>query len=297
NETEQLITEILVVLALVFLTLLVLLVLVNYFITRRVWVPFYRILNQINRYEIHDPIPLEFTPTEIHEFRLLSTTLETMSKKIRADYMNLREFNENASHELQTPLAIIKSNLEMLVQKENLDEEQYRRISVIMEAITRVSRLNQGLLLISKIDNNQFMKAELVDFKILVEKALAHFEEMIEHRGIVVTRHPVSTCVFRMDPALAEILVNNLISNSIRHNLPGGEIRVSISENSLTIANTGEVLTADPSMLFERFRKSGKDPDSVGLGLSIVNKIANFYNLRVDYSHREGIHTLTVRFR
>ncbi len=294
QETEQLITRILAALALVFLTLLILLILVNYFLLRRIWIPFYRILNQLNRYEINDAVPLEFPSTDIHEFGLLAATLEKMSKKIRADYTSLREFNENASHELQTPLAVIKSNLEMLIQKENLDEDQYRRIRVIMEATHRMSRLNYGLLLISRIENNQVGRPEPVDLSRLFEKTFRHFEEIIDHKGIRVNLDLREPCSPLMDPALAEVLVNNLVSNSIRHNIQGGLITLIVTRESLILSNTGPVLNDDPSVLFDRFRKSGAHPDSVGLGLSIVQKITALYGMKVGYTFREGFHTLSV---
>jgi signal transduction histidine kinase len=296
RDSENLIAEIVISLALVFISLLLLLVIVNYFITRRVWIPFYRILHNLARYEINQSTPLELTETDIYEFRLLSQALEKMSKKIRHDYMNLKEFNENAAHELQTPLAIIKSKLELLIQKENLDENQLQLISAVFEATTRMSKLNQGLLLISKIDNNQFIHTEEIGLMQLLDKTIEHFEEMIDHRDISVIKsyqHPV---ILTMNPILAEILVTNLVSNAIRHNIVHGRIELTLQHDAFIIANTGQTLKTDPRQLFERFRKSENNPDSVGLGLSIVQKIAILYQMKIDYLHHEGLHTLKISF-
>ncbi|MFZ4520626.1 MAG: sensor histidine kinase [Bacteroidales bacterium] len=296
RDSERLITEIFISIALVFIGLLLLLVFVNYFITRRVWIPFYRILHNLSIYKINLATPLELAKTDIYEFNLLNKALEKMSKKIRYDYMNLKEFNENAAHELQTPVAIIKSKLELLIQNENLDEKQLQLISAAFEATTRMSKLNQGLLLISKIENNQFINTESINLPKLINTIIEHFEEMIIHRGINLVKsfeHPV---VLEMNPALAEILITNLVSNAIRHNIANGKITITVVSNAFTIENTGQKLTTDPTNLFERFRKSENHADSVGLGLSIVEKIVNLYQMKIAYTCNDGIHTLRVSF-
>ncbi|MDP1622593.1 MAG: HAMP domain-containing sensor histidine kinase [Bacteroidales bacterium] len=297
RDSEQLIAEIVISMSLVFIGLLLLLVIFNYFIARRVWIPFYRILDNLHKYEINQENPLELTSTDIYEFDLLNQALEKMSKKIRLDYMNLKEFNENAAHELQTPLAIIKSKLELLIQKENLDENQMHLISAVFEATTRMSKLNQGLLLISKIENNQFIHTEDVNIVTLIEKTIGHFEEMITHRHIAVSKNYRQQVTLNMNPTLAEILITNLVSNAIRHNINQGRIEINAEPDSFSITNTGQLLKTDPQILFERFRKSEINPDSVGLGLSIVQKIANLYLMKVDYICNQGLHTLKISYK
>ncbi len=296
RDSENLIADIVISLALVFISLLLLLVIVNYFITRRIWIPFYRILHNLSIYEINQAKPLELAGSEIYEFKLLMTALEKMSKKIQFDYMNLKEFNENAAHELQTPLAIIKSKLELLIQKENLDENQLQLISGIFEATTRMSKLNQGLLLISKIENNQFNQTENINLAQILDKTIEHFEEMIDHRGITVSKVYQNHVTLMMNPILAEIFITNLVSNAIRHNILNGRIDLIVKHDSLTITNTGQLLKTDPGELFQRFRKSESSNDSVGLGLSIVQKIAGLYQMKVVYQHHEGLHTLIISF-
>ena len=294
RDSEKLITEIVIYLSLVFVSLLFLLVLVNYFITRRVWIPFYRILHNLSKYEINQETPIVLGKTDILEFKLLHQALEKMSKKIRLDYLNLKEFNENAAHELQTPLAIIKSKLELLIQKENLDEHQMQLIGAVFEATTRMSKLNQGLLLISKIENNQFLQTEEINLPKLLDKTFEHFEEMISHRGITVSKKYQHDTFLKMNPALAEVFITNLVSNAIRHNIKNGHIDLIVQSNSFSIENTGISMKTDPLELFQRFRKSENNPDSVGLGLSIVQKIANLYQFKVDYLHHDGLHTLNI---
>ena len=296
RDSEKLLAEIVIYLALIFISLLLLLVVVNYFITRRVWIPFYRTLHHLSKYEIDQSTPFEKVRTDIYEFELLNQAIEKMSKKIRLDYLNLKEFNENAAHELQTPLAIIKSKLELLVQKENLDENQLQLISAVFEATTRMSKLNQGLLLISTIENNQFIHTEDINLALLLDKTLAHFEEMIDHREIKISKNYKQPVLLKMNPVLAEIFITNLISNAIRHNIRAGFIDVVVEQGKFAIANTGQIMKTDPHDLFERFRKSDNHPDSVGLGLSIVQKIASLYKMKVEYLYHEGFHTLNISF-
>ena len=294
RDSEKLIEEIVIALGLVFISLLLLLVLFNYFIIRRVWIPFYQILHTLSKYEIDQETPLDLAKSDIHEFKLLIQVLERMSKKIRHDYMSLKEFNENAAHELQTPLAIIKSKLELLIQKENLDENQLQLISAVFEATTRMSKLNQGLLLISKIDNNQFLQTEEINLTELIDRTIEHFEEMIDHLGISVSKSYQYPAILKMNPILAEIFITNLVSNAIRHNISQGRINLVVTHDSFLIENTGRKMKTDPRDLFERFRKSENNSDTVGLGLSIVQKIVNLYQMKVEYLYNEGLHTLKI---
>ena len=296
RDSEKLIAEIVIAVALVFIFLLFLLVWVNYFISRRVWIPFYRTINHLSQYEINQEKPLSLNKTDIYEFNMLNQALEKMSRKIHQDYLNLKEFNENASHELLTPVAIIKSKLELLIQREDLDEQQLQLISSIFDAATRISKLNQGLLLISKIENNQFYQTEQVYLAMIIDKTLEHFEEMIEHRGIVVTKKYFQNGTLNINRILAEILITNLISNAIKHNIPSGNIEIELTSGSLSVANTGQNLKTDPAVMFERFRKSENNPDSVGLGLSIVQKIADLYHLKITYTCDHSYHMLKISF-
>jgi len=294
RDSEKLIAEIVIAVALVFIFLLFLLVWVNYFIARRVWIPFYRTINNLSHYEINQEKPLNLPKTDIHEFNLLNQALEKMSKKIRQDYINLKEFNENAAHELLTPIAIIKSKLELLIQREDLDEQQLKLISAVFDATTRMSKLNQGLLLISKIENNQFSQTENINLEQILDNTLEHFEEMIEHLEIKISKKYYQPLVVTMNRTLAEILITNLISNAIRHNIHSGTIEITLDAAYFSIANTGLPLKIDPDKLFERFKKSENNPDSVGLGLSIVQKITLLYHMNISYDYHDGCHKLKI---
>lgn len=296
RETEHLMAEIILAIALLFISLMVTLIIANYFIARRVWIPFYRVLSQLEHYQIDKATPLSFSKTSIHEFNLLKEALEKMSLKISRDYQNLKEFNENASHELQTPLAIIKSKLELLIQKENLDENQMKLISNIMDATRRISRLNQGLLLISKIENNQFPVTGEIRVPVLIRQILDGYSDMLSMKEIRVSFTPTDFPRVNMNLSLAETFFNNLISNAIKHNIPGGIVEIHSDRQSVTIINNGPELKLPPERMFERFRKTEHHDDSTGLGLSIVKKIAELYHFDIRYTHSGAVHSVTVNF-
>jgi signal transduction histidine kinase len=294
EDTENLITEILLALLLVFISLMLTLTVANYFIARRVWIPFYRIIARLGLYQIDQAKALTFKRSNIHEFNLLIEALEKMSLKISRDYQNLKEFNENAAHEIQTPLAIIRTKLELLTQDETLSEEQLRSIISVLDATHRISRLNQGLLLISKIENNQFGARSEINPQHIIQHLTDQSEDLIRMKNISVQLHFDEKCVLMMNPSLADTLFSNLISNAIRHNFQNGFIRIEINESSITISNSGADLQDDPENYFERFRKGSTHSDSVGLGLSIARKIAQLYQIGLSYQHQQGIHSIIL---
>jgi signal transduction histidine kinase len=296
DETQNLIRNILLTMAFLFVFLMALLIFVNYFSSRSVWVPFYQTLQLLNRYDISQDHPLELSKSTTKEFLLLNKALMRMSKKIRRDYFSLKEFNENASHEMQTPLAIINSKLELLVQSEKLSEEQMHLIKPVYDATTRMSKLNQGLLLISKIDNNQFAATEKISIERIIEKNLENFEEIIQMKNIVVQKEYEGSAMVTMNKSLAEILISNLITNSIKHNIQNGSIKILLTRDKLRISNTGQPLSIDPGKLFERFRKSDRTGDSVGLGLAIVKEIINLYQFTIEYGVTGNMHNMIIDF-
>jgi len=296
DTTQNLITAILLAMGLLFLFLMASLILVNYLGSRKVWAPFYQTLNSLNKYDISKDHPLELSSTSTHEFVLLNTALEKMSGKIRRDYFSLKEFNENASHELQTPLAIINSKLELLIQNEKLSEDQMQLIQTVYEATKRISKLNQGLLLISKIENNQFVLTENIDLSKIIDNNLEYFEDLLQMKNIEVSKTLAKNVILQMNKTLAEVLISNLLTNSIRHNVENGRIDIVLDSHHLLISNTGQPFAKRPMELFERFRKSERSADSVGLGLAIVKEIVTLYNMKIDYHVAEAVHSLNITF-
>jgi signal transduction histidine kinase len=296
ESTQDLLRFIGLALFLLFCFLLLLSLLINYGVSKNLWSNFNESLEKISKFDISSDNSLNLSETNIKEFRQLNTVLTQMAGKMQNDYSNLKEFNENASHEIQSPLAIIRTNLELLFQNENLNETQLKSLNTIADTVNRLSKLNQGLLLISKIDNQQFRSKESISINTILEKLLGDFEEIINLKNIRIEKETMIEVHQQMNTILAEILISNLISNAVRYNTDGGLIRVRMSENSLSIINTGIPLKSDPEKLFERFRKENHSSESVGLGLSIVKRIADYYGMQVYYKNEGNLHEISISF-
>lgn len=260
----------------------------------KLWQPFYDSLARIKDFDWTKSKPLETVRSEITEFNELGDVMEKMASKMQHDYRSLREFTENASHEIQTPLALINARVEQFIQSKDLGENHTYWIEEIYHAARRMSRLNQGLLLLAKIENQQFTEHENVDLSALVLNKLKDFEDIIQHKEIKVGIEEQGSFRKIMSPALAEILVTNLINNAIRHNYIGGELRIATNTDHIEVSNTGAALKSDPERLFERFKKESTGAESLGLGLAIVKQICDSCELHISYQYHEPMHVIKV---
>lgn len=258
------------------------------------WKPFYQTLAKAKAFDVNDGSALKLTPEPIYEFNELNSELIKMTEKISRDYRSLKEFTENASHEIQTPLALINSRVEELIQEKSVAPNQMSWIQDIHESTLRLSRLNHALLLLSKIENGQFYEREPVDVNQLIANKLSSFEEIFNLKGITVSLQQTGTLVLQMNGSLADILFTNLLNNAVKHNMKPGRIDIIIDEHQFLIENTGEALNGDPEVLFERFRKKNQSSNSLGLGLAIVKKIAEIHKLTIVYTCKERLHTFTL---
>ena len=216
---------------------------------------------------------------------------------LHKDYLNLKEFTENASHEMQTPVAIIQSNLERLFQIKNLNPKEVAYIESAVVATVRMGTLNRSLLLLSKIDNNQFPLTDTVNVMLTIEKFIEGFTDFIEAKEIQILREMSPKTISKANQFLTETLVSNLFSNAIKHNLEGGSLRIILNDTSLIVENTGLPLSEDPSLFFERFKKGAQDhSNSTGLGLSIAKKCCEAQNWTINYEQNGDLHTLKIDF-
>jgi len=294
QETEDLIKLIVfITLALVLLLLMVLFV-INRFVLNKLWLPFNNTLAQLGQFKLQSKKPLQLNETNINEFNELNKAVTDMSSQASKDYESLKSFTENASHEIQTPLAVINSKLELLMQSENFTEQQMNGVETIQDEIRRLSRLNQSLLLLTKIDNRQFGEAEPVDLAKIIIKQLNNYEELIAAKQITLTQNISDIQPVLMNETLAAVLITNLLTNAIKHNINKGSITVSLQQNQFSVSNTGNALNCSPGELFERFKKNTHQTESLGLGLSIVKKICEQYNFKISYSYKDGLHTVIV---
>jgi signal transduction histidine kinase len=276
------------------LLMLGVLFLANRLLLRRIWQPFYRTLEGIRAFNLSSRQLLPVEPTEIEEFQRLDEAARQMTEKISRDFEMLKSFTENASHEMQTPLAIINSKLDLLIQDPRMREEHHRPVQAMYDAIGRLRQLNQSLLLLTKIENNQFSQTESVDLAPLIEEKLTQLEDPLKDRQLQVHRE-LSGMQVAINSYLADILLNNLLINAIRHNKTAGQVDIQLHKGSLRISNTGPAPSFDPETIFDRFVK-GSHSGGTGLGLAIVRQICDNYQFGVDYTYAGDMHTVEIRF-
>jgi signal transduction histidine kinase len=294
-ESDDLITSILFPVLGLFIVLLFGFFLINWYVSKKLWHPFYVTLSQLNQYKI-DNAPQQFNITNVHEFSELNRSLTTMTEKMYADYHSQKQFIENASHEIQTPLAVIKNKIELLIQSTTLSENDVSIIQSVYNASNKLSSLNKALLLLSKIENNQFKEVEVVSFKTVIEKTLHHFEDLIALKNIQVEKKYLNDVTHSMNPVLADILITNLLQNAIRHNVKNGTIAIELSNKRVMISNTSESSVSNTNELFQRFRKNEASAESIGLGLAIVKEIGDNYHVSIQYSCIDVWHTISLSF-
>jgi signal transduction histidine kinase len=296
EESEALIKAILPVEIVLFLILLAGILIINRLISNRIWQPFYGLLKKLETYNLAKHGIISYHKSDIDEFDNLSTIVDQMTQKIYNDFVSQKEFNENSSHELQTPLAIMRNKLELLIQSSNLKQEEMHIVETVFDALNRLSQLNKGLILLSKIDNQQYADSERIDMVSLLNKILSNFHEKIQNKKLLlIVSHP-EECSLRLNSVLAEILLNNLLSNAIKHNIEGGDLNVELTDSYLKITNTGDPLSEPASNMFGRFKKKQGSEFSVGLGLSIVKKICDMFKYEIEYINKGNFHTIKVSF-
>ena len=234
SEKNELLQDIGIYLFFLFFSLLLISILINYLIARNLWRPFYDSVKIAGRFDIQSDTPLNLPGTDINEFNQLNEIFDNMTRKMRDDYLNLKEFSENASHEIQTPLAVIRSKTDLLMQQKNLKKDSINLVKSINEATTRLFKLNQGLLLISKISNQVFHEKKMVSLKRIVENGLENYKEIMELKNIRISIDGKDEALVEMNEVLAEVLISNLLSNAVRFNINGGFIKCHIDNMFLT---------------------------------------------------------------
>ncbi|WP_312136497.1 HAMP domain-containing sensor histidine kinase [Sphingobacterium sp.] len=262
-----------IALTVLYLLIVLSILVVNYFVMSRAWKPFREILNNLSRYRFGHSKSFEPIPTKVKEFEELNGQIVNMISRNEEVFAGQKRFLENASHELQTPLAITISKLELLMQEGTLDESQLVRVSEAKQSLHRMVALNKSLLMLSRIDNNQYNEMEQVSFNDVLKNLLHDMEDIIEYKGIEVEFREQGNFTTRFNADLAQIMLSNLIRNAIKYNTSPGRIRIEVTDSTIDIANSSNTGALNPTYIFERFHKGTQDNQSNGLGLSIVQSI------------------------
>lgn len=296
-EEDDLVKELLWDAAGLYVLLIFSILVLNNLVLQRLWKPFYDLLHELKNYRLGISKNFPKMETKTKEFSDLQDAVTTLLQYSEKSYEQQKEFIGNASHELQTPLAIAINKLELLIEKENFTENQAEKISEIMEIIERLVRLNKSLLLLTKIENKQFFDNQDIKINDIVRKNMVDLQDIAEFKQVELNFTENSELSVNADAALMNVVVSNLLRNAIFHNVKNGKVEVIIDSKKLKVLNTGTEQSLDHDKIFTRFQKSEEHQSGSGLGLAIVNAIAELYDFSVSYDFKNGMHEFSVHFK
>ena len=258
--------------------------------------PFYTLLHKLKKFDLNETQIFEFPKTSISEYSDLNKSVKELLEENINAYSEQKNFIENASHELQTPIAITISRLELMMADKDIDQQQLENLNVVVNSLGRAKRLNSTLLLLSKIKNKQFTASENIDFVEVFDEVLENFEAMIDYKQIKLNVDKQGYPSIWMNRDLAFVLANNLVKNAIAHNMTSGKLNVIYKDNNITISNTGQPIPDDVD-IFDRYIAHTNSPQSSGLGLSIVKSIVDRYKIQITHEYTKGIHIITLTLK
>ena len=279
-----------------YIVLLVTLLTVCIWVFYRSLRPLYALLNWLDSYlpgKQHGPVPND---TRIPEFRRLNEAAAQAVERSEQLFKQQKQFIGNASHELQTPLAVCNNRIEWLLDNTELTEEQMDELFKTKHTLNYIVRLNKSLLFLSRIDNGQFTDSRPVEINSIVKRLLDDYKEIFSHYKAQISLEEQGLLKITMNETLAESLISNLLKNAFIHNKEKGHVRVTIQADSLTIANTGQTVPLDSEHIFERFYQGSKKKESTGLGLAIAEAICRQYGLHISYRYQGEEHIFLLQF-
>lgn len=294
-DNNELVMAIGVVQVIVSVLLIAGLLLLNRSLSKRLWKPFYKTLDQLKVYDLDKSESIAVEKSNIIEFNDLNRAVSNLTERNRKVFLNQKEFIENASHELQTPIAIFQSKLDTLMQSPHLAQAEADTIMELEATAQRMARLNKNLLLLSKIDNEQFLTTEKIELSAMIQSQIDSLEPMaaLENIGIRLTLAPF---ILQANKALIEVLLTNLLHNAIRYGAKQEEINITLHGNRLFVSNKGTPRNMNIEQMTQRFSKESNDPNSSGLGLAIVKKICDSCGYKLQYQFENSTHTFLVTF-
>jgi signal transduction histidine kinase len=295
-EINELIWLLFVSTSLIILLLVTGLYLINRKIYKWAWRPFFENLVRLKKYEVAQKEPIQIQSSQISEFEELNQVITSLIDQVKKDFQNLKEFNENISHEIQTPLAIIRNKVVLLLERKNLDERDLKLIETIYQQTNKLSKIGKSLTLISRIENQEFKRLDRVEVRAVLENILRNMEEIISFKDLDISSE-LKPAVIECDHILADILFTNLIKNAVQHNIEGGSIRMVLDAEKFEITNTGSGSDMEGERLFQRFQKGSSAGESLGLGLAITQKICEIYGFQLLYERHGDKYTFTLYFQ
>jgi signal transduction histidine kinase len=288
SEIEELTFSIRLFTTVMFFIIVLITFLVDTFFVEYLLKPFYAIINtKIKR--VNEPNSFNYTPINAHssDFQELDLVLNQMMIRINDLFQKEKQFIANVSHELLTPISLLKNRFENLLQNESINDGGIDKIVSSLKTLDLLKQIINNLLLISKIDNNQFDDKEVISLKEVVSEILVDFEDRIEDKHITIENKIVEDFVFIGNKTLIHIMLHNLILNAIKYNTKSGFVTLSSQLSNekyfLNIADTGKGMTThQQASIFERFSRVSIEKEGQGLGLAIVDSIAKFHHITIN---------------
>jgi len=293
-EAEDLLLLILCVTGAVLFLLFAVIFLVNRFFMQRLWTPFFHSLTAMKHFNLSSSDIAMLSPSKIDEFNALNTELKLMMEHVRSDYNLIRTFADNASHEMQTPLAVINSKLDLLIQDSGLKENNAETIAVIYQSINKLTLINKSLLLLAKIENRQFSEMQSVNVATVVNEKIHEIDDILHGKNVGIETDLQSLTV-TADRFLFETLISNLLINAVRHNVAGGWIQINTFFKGIEVRNTSDKPGLNPGAMYNRFQKDAAS-EGLGLGLAIVKQICDVYGYTIHYTFENKVHAFKIRF-
>ncbi len=268
----------------------------NKLMLTKIWRPFELTLSKLKNFDLQKHDVIEYEQTGILEFNELNKAVENLTIKSKKAFESQKHFVENTSHEIQTPLAVIKNKIELAFQNPELSENNAKILLEINEAANKLSKMNKTLLLLSRIENNQFVEQHEINISSLTRKTLGYFEDKIDAKRLTIHQDIAPSIQVKGNKLMLEILITNLIKNAVYHNIEDGFIEIRVIENLFLIKNSGEEITNSEENFFKRYKSGVNKSVSTGLGLSIINKICDVNNYKLNFHFFKSTYLMEVEF-
>lgn len=296
EEKEEMLYFVTSVAGIAILLFMILFTFFNRAASKKILKDFHTTLQKLNEFSIDQKEKFVLEKANIEEFNNLNKSLEYLADKAINEYRSLKEFTEELNHEIQTPLAVIKSKLELMLQTENLDKDSYSILDISLKQLSKINRINKSILFLNKLEHKKLFESESVELTGEINNALFSLNDYIIAKNISINKKIDRSLFLWINQSLLNILIVNLFSNSIRHNINNGTIEIELIGNVLTISNNGKEPVANPEKFFERFYKESELNESIGLGLTIVKKICDNYGINIKYIYDSGFHKISLDF-
>ncbi len=264
-------------------------------VSRIILSPFKKTIRAIELFNLKQKEKIQLPVTNTKEFIELNRFVKAMTDRAVDEYIALKEFTENASHELQTPVAVMGMKLELLAESA-ITGEQALLINDLQNSLDKLSRINSSLILLTRLENHEYATREPLGLCKLINESLDSYKELIELKSINLTKDIAQGIYVELNPVLGQILMNNLVGNAIRHNNAEGAIDVYLGSNKLVIKNTGDKPSVPTNELFQRFKKSNQSSKSIGIGLAIVKQICDIHQFAIEYIFVDAKHIIEIQF-